>query len=82
MVAVIVAKENGIAVIEPFSSVFANLLLSFRGLVVIIQWQSAVDKDSGIGCHKLHAVPTDLVGATVDDEVYIVFGVIHCSSKY
>ena len=80
MVAVIVAEENSVAVTEPFSCVLTNLLLSLKGLVVIIQWQSAVDKDSGIGCHKLHAVPTDLVGTSVDDKLEVVLITCHVSS--
>ena len=77
MVAVIVAEEDGVAVIEPFSCILTNLLLSFRDLLVIIQWQAAVDKDYCIGTDKFHAVPTDLVGTTVDDELEVVWIICH-----
>jgi hypothetical protein len=76
----IVAEENGIAIKSPFLCVFKDFLLGIFGLFLKIQGQTAVNEDSGILRSKFHAVPTDLVGATVNNELYIVLITFHLLS--
>lgn len=77
MVCMVVTEEDGIAMVKPFFGILVNLHLDFRVLLIVIQGQAAVDKDSGIGTDKLHAVPTDLVGTSVDDALEVVWIICH-----
>lgn len=82
MVCMVVAEEDGIAMAKPFFGILVNLQLDFLILVVVVQRQAAVNKDSGIGCHKFHAVPTNLVGSTMDDELEVVWIICHFFRNY
>ena len=70
MVCMIVAEEDGIAIKRPFLCVFKDSLLGLFGLFLKIQGQPTVNQNPCVFSSKLHAVPTNLVGTSVDDKIY------------